>query len=164
MKYTCLLFGEGGRDKYFLMSLSDLSKFKYHTKKWEVTCDGASGCSPEIILDRCIKLCAERSYDLILCFIDLDQLKRECLQARKKWETAKKNLENKYSQFTIIWQIDNAEDEIKKVLGAMNCSKRRLNHVATKRIAEFINSDLWNRIMKPIKNKEEELEAVNHIY
>lgn len=67
-------------------------------------------------------------------------------------------MENEYSSFTIIWQIDNAEDEYRKVLGEQYRNKRKLNKLAKQKVDEFINSGFWNRILKPLKDKERELE------
>lgn len=48
--YTCFIFGEGKRDKNFLIALIDLKKFKYHTAKWTFNYSNSSGGSAEIIL------------------------------------------------------------------------------------------------------------------
>lgn len=74
MKFSCLIFSEGRRDKKFLTALIDLPKFEYHTKKWFFTLDNASGTSPKIILEQCQKIILGKSYDLIICLIDLDKL------------------------------------------------------------------------------------------
>ncbi|MFH1048529.1 MAG: hypothetical protein V1732_02600 [Patescibacteria group bacterium] len=157
MKYSCLVFSEGGKDKKFLMALIDLPKFKYYTKNWFFNYDNASGSSPEIILDKCRKAILGISYDLILCFIDLDKLKSD---HSDKWEKEKIKLEQEYSNFTIIWQLDNAEDEYKKVLGSKYCSKHKSNQNAKQKVKEFINSDFWKKILKPIKDKERELKQL----
>lgn len=154
-EYACLFFGEGRRDKNFLNALVDNDKFQYHTARWFIKCDNASGKSPKIILEQCKRTISNYNYDLVLCFIDLDKLKHDF---PKKWEKEKVKLENKYSEFKIIWQIDNAEDEYKKVIGDQYGSKHRLNKTAREKINEFINSDFWKRILNPIKNKERELE------
>ncbi len=151
MKHSCLVFSEGGKDKKFLMALIDLPKFKYHTKNWVFNYDNASGSSPEIILKKCQNAIFNASYDLAICFIDLDKLKSD---HKKTWESEKRKLEIKYSGITIIWQIDKAEDEYKKVLGNLRYSKYKLNKVAKRRVKEFINSDFWKRILKPIRDKE----------
>lgn len=158
MKYSCLVYSEGGKDKKFLMALIDLPKFIYHTKKWNFSYDNASGSSPEIIFDKCRKVTLGISYDLILCFVDLDKLK---FDYPDKWEEKKKELGQKYSEFTIIWQIDNLEDEIKKVLGGKYCSKHRLNQKAKQKVNEFISSEFWKRILRSIKEKEQELEKIS---
>lgn len=155
MNFTCLVFGEGGNDKKFLIALIDLPKFKYHTRKWFFTPDNASGSSPKIILEQCKKTASGKSYDLILCFIDLDKLKTDFPD---RWKQEQIKLEKKYSNIKIIWQLDSAEDEYKKVIGLKCRSKHRLNRLARQRIAEFVNSELWKRILKPIKDKQQELE------
>jgi len=158
MLYSCLVFSEGGKDKKFLIALIDLPKFKYHTKKWFFNYDNASGSSPEVILERCQSAISGKAYELVLCFIDLDKLKSDY---PKIWQKEKARLEKKFSNFYIIWQIDNAEDEYRKVLGDSCCSKHKLNKFAREKIAEFINSDFWKRILKPVKDKEQELEKNN---
>lgn len=155
MKYTCLVFGEGGKDKKFLMALIDLPKFRYHTKKWFFSYDNASGSSPKIILKQCRRSALGKSYDLILCFIDLDKLKSD---HPNKWQVEKKKLEQDYSAFVIIWQIDNAEDEYKTVLGDKYYGKHRLNKMAKEKINKFINSNFWQKILKPIKDTERKME------
>ena len=153
-EYFCFVFGEGKKDKKFFMALKNLEKFKYHTKKWHFDCDNGSGSSAEDILKKCKRIVSGLSYHLVLCFIDLDDLKNDF---PTNWEKKKKMLEEKYSDYKIIWQLDNAEDEYKRVLGGQYMSKHELNKAAQKRINEFINSDLWKRILSPIQDKEKEL-------
>jgi len=155
MKYSCLVFSEGRKDKIFLIALIDLDKFKYHTKKWAFNYDNASGSSPKTILGQCRKTTLGKNYDLILCFIDLDKLKSDY---PKEWREEKKRLEVAYSNITIIWQINNAEDEYKKVLGGQRRSKHKLDKLSKQKVNEFINSAFWERILKPIKDKEQELD------
>lgn len=71
-------------------------------------------------------------------------------------------LEKQYSEFTIIWQIDNAEDEYKKVIGDQYKGKHKLNKLAKQKVAKFINSNFWKRILKPIKDKERELDKIKN--
>ena len=159
MKYTCLIFSEGGKDKKFLMALIPLLE-EYHAKKWSFNYDNASGSSPETILKRCQTVPFIESYNLVLCFIDLDKLK---IDYPDKWETKQEKLENKYHDFKIIWQLDNLEDEFKKVIGDLNYGKHKLNKIAKQKIVEFKNSSYWKRILWSIKNKEEELEKEKEI-
>lgn len=154
MKYSCLIFCEGGKDKKFLISLIDLPKFQYYTSNWFFSYDNASGCAPEIILNQCQKSIIGKDFDLVLCFVDLDALKSD---HKKNWELEKKKLEEKYLNITIIWQIDKAEDEYRRVLGDQCQSKHKINKFAKQRVEEFINSDFWKRILKPITDKENEL-------
>ncbi|EKE00367.1 MAG: hypothetical protein ACD_22C00040G0001 [uncultured bacterium] len=159
MKYSCLLFGEGGNDKKFLIALLELEKFKYHTKKWEPSYDSASGSSPEDILSRCVSSIRGKEYDLIICFIDLDKLKTDYPRV---WKKKKKILEKKYSNFKIVWQVDNAEDEYRRVLGeSRKVGKQKLNELAKKNISKFINSKYGKRILKIIKKKEIKLDKIN---
>jgi hypothetical protein len=153
-EYSCLVYGEGSKDKKFLKTLLDLDKFKYHTKRWIFNFDNASGESPKRIYQKCKKRIVGYDHDLVLCFIDLDKLKNDF---PKKWQEEKKKLDND-SDIKIIWQLDCAEDEYKIVLGNINCTKHKLNKKAKKEIKKFINSDYWNRILKPIKNEEKKLD------
>jgi len=155
MKYSCLIYSEGGRDKKFLMSLIPLLE-KYHARKWSFIYDNASGCSPETILEQCQKIQFIDVYKLVLCFIDRDKLKEDY---PRTWEMEKIKLESKYQNFNIIWQIENAEDEYKKVLGDKHYKKHEINKLAKQNIEKFINSDFWKRIINPIKDKERELKA-----
>jgi hypothetical protein len=154
MKYTCLVFSEGGADKKFLKSLIPLLE-EYHAKKWSFNYDNASGSSPETILKKCKNTPYVNDYNLVLCFIDLDKLKTDY---PRSWEKKKVELENEYHNFHIIWQLDNLEDEFTKAIGSLDCKKYRLNQIAKREVAKFKNSSYWERILKPIKNREEELE------
>lgn len=156
-KYSCLFFGEGKKDKKFLNALTDNKKFRYHTARWFIKCDNASGKSPKIILEQCKRIISNYNYDLVLCFIDLDKLKNDFPE---KWNEEKMKLEKQYSEFEIIWQLDNAEDEYKRVIGNQYMGKHKLNKMARQKIKEFINSDFWKRILNPIKNRERELNEV----
>ncbi len=157
-KYTGFVFGEGKSDKKFLINLIELPKFKFHTKKWEPFHYGNyCGCSPEDILTACKKSIAGISYDLVICFIDLDQLKKNY---PNNWASKKLQLEKKYRQISIVWQEDNLEEEIKKVLGDLKLGKRGLNKLANQEIDRFINSSLWKKILACIKAKEAELEKI----
>lgn len=151
--YTGFIFGEGRRDKIFLQTLIDLKKFQYHTSEWHFNYGNAHGECVEVILEKCHKESSNLNYDIILCFIDLDGLKNT---HSSDWEKHKKYLETKYSDISIVWQINNAEEEYVKVLGNMK-GKTRINNEAKKQIKLFINSDFWKKILKPIKLKEKKL-------
>jgi len=153
--YSCLMFGEGRRDKKFLYTLVDLEKFKYHTKKWAIQIDSGRGCSPEVIVKDCIAIPHFQGFDLVLCFIDLDKLKQE---NPRKWEEKQKELELKYKDIVIIWQIEHAEDEYRRALGEQCSNKHKINKIAQQNIEKFINTDFWKRILKPINDKENELD------
>jgi uncharacterized protein YdiU (UPF0061 family) len=156
-KYSCLLFGEGRKEKNFLNNLVELDKFKYHTRNWSFpVIDNGSGDSPENILKKCCSVIKNRHFDLILCFIDLDKLKEDY----PDWEKEKERLEKEYFNFVIIWQIDNLEDEYRKILNKdkyKQKSKKKINKIAKENIKKFVNSDFWNKIINSIKNREREL-------
>lgn len=159
-KHPGLLFGEGRKDKKFLDALTDLDKFVYHTKDWAFRRGSAHGGSPYDVL-KCCKNAKIGTEKLTLCFIDLDVLKQDCLE--KEWLAKKKDLEKKALEWgiKIIWQIDKAEDEYKKVLGKKyeKLSKHKINKVAREQIDKFINSPFWKKILKPIKDCEKALES-----
>ncbi|MFA5879807.1 MAG: hypothetical protein WC860_06490 [Candidatus Margulisiibacteriota bacterium] len=152
--YSCLIFCEGSLDKNFLIALFDLPQFKYHTQKWYFNYDNATGNSPETILKQCKKAILNREFHLVICLIDLDKLKQDY---PKKWKKEQHRLENIYSDFKIIWQIDNAEEEYRKVLGEQYRNKLKLNKLAKQKIREFINSEFWGRLLEPIRSREQEL-------
>ena len=76
-RYSCFVFGEGKRDKDFLIILIDLPKFKYHTRKWKFNYSNSSGGSASTILEKCQKESISCDFDLTLCFMDLDKLKED---------------------------------------------------------------------------------------
>ncbi len=156
-KYTCFIYGEGRRDKSFLISLIELKKFKYHTFKWQFNYGNASGGSAISIVDKCRKEVMGIDYDLIICFIDIDKLKDDF---PKKWKDKKRQIESKYRDLNlvILWQLNNAEEEYMKVLGDLKVGKHKLNELAKERVKDFINSDFWDRIMGVIKDREIKLE------
>jgi hypothetical protein len=151
--YACLVYGEGRKDKKFLIVLIDLPKFRYHTSMWRFNYGNSSGSSPRNVLEQCRKELEGYSYDLVLCFIDLDKLKTDF---PKKWKSKRLEYERRYLNYNIeiIWQIDKLEDELKKVLGYKSAKKKEINKLAQKGIEKFINSDFWKRILKSIKQKE----------
>ena len=156
MKKTCLLFGEGGRDRNFLQALVVCLDKKYGGS-WFFTVDNASGVSPRVVIEQCQRIGHNNGaiYDQILCFVDLDQLRQKTgkQKGRPNWEEKRDALERQYPGIKIVWQIDNAEDEYKKVLGSLvkgRISKHRLNKLAKDNIKMFIGSDFWNRIIKLI--------------
>lgn len=156
-EYSCFVFGEGRKDKNFLMALIDLKKFEDHTQGWTFNYGNASGGPAKVILEKCRKEVSGHNYNLILCFIDLDRLKQD---SPKKWKKEKMELEEQYSEFKIIWQFDKAEDEYRKVIGNQCKGKHKLNKIAKQEVEKFINSDFWKRILKSIKNKERELDEI----
>lgn len=159
-KFSCFIYGEGGKDRTFLQKLFLLEKFQYYTQKWTFQFDNASGNSPKNILEKCHKISSPYSYDLVLCFIDLDKLKDDF---PKKWKGKKEKLENQYENIHIIWQIENAEDEYKNALGKISekCKgKYALNNLAKKEVKKFINTEFWKKILVPIQEKERELNIV----
>jgi len=154
-KYTCLIYGEGRTDIDFLSFLTSLEKFKHHTKNWFFKYGNAHGCSPRDVLVKCKSETCSAAFNLVLCFIDLDKLKKDFPQ---EWELKKERIESDYSNFKVIWQINNLEDELKKVLGISRAGKYKLQKLAQKNIIQFVNSEFYKKILEVIKNCEKELE------
>jgi len=156
-KYSCFIFGEGRKDTNFIKALRELSKFKYHTGNWIFSDDNASGSSAKTILEKCKRRISSHDFDLILCLIDLDDIKHKY---PKSWKKEKENLEKSYSNITIIWQINSLEDELKKVIREQDSSKHKINKIAKENIDKFINSSYWKRILKPIQEREVKLKSM----
>lgn len=149
--YTGLLFGEGKKDKTFIQNLASLEKFKYHTSQWRFLTDHASGGSPKTILQKCLQTSLNKDFDIVICFIDQDTLKKT---SPKNWEKEKEELEKQYSTIHIFWHEDCLEDEMKKVLGDKNIGKKEINNIAKKEIKRFINSKYWKNLITIIKEQE----------
>ena len=157
-KYSCLLFCEGRNDRDFVIALRNLDQFQYHTQKWRLEYDVSSGGSIPTIIGRCHKSILGRSYDLVLCLLDIDQLKRGY---PKTWAVEAKKIETANPNLIIIWQLDKLEDEYKKVLAECgDMDKYQANQYAKRQVAKFVNSDYWHRILDPIKAKEVELDII----
>lgn len=157
--YTCFIFGEGRSDIKFVTKLIEHPKFGYHTKKWSFNYDNASGSSVETIVKQCHQAILSRDYNLVLCILDVDQLKH---LFGSKWEKEKLIIEKKYPKIKLIWQLDNLEDEIKKVLGDISVGKYRLSRLAIQKINKFVNSNYWKQILSVIKQEESRLEKSNN--
>ena len=67
-------------------------KFQHHTDNWSIKCDNASGGSPRNVLEKCRRVSSSFSYDLVICFIDLDKFKDDYQD--NKWIKEKKKLED----------------------------------------------------------------------
>lgn len=151
-KLTCFVYSEGGKDKKFLEGLIfELEKF--HAKKWFFNLSNASGGSASFILRQCHNIVKNLSYNVVICFIDLDRLKAE---NPKEWKKEKKELEKKYldHNISIIWFEDNIEEELNRVLGGAKCGKWKTNKKARDEVKKFKNSKIWKEILNILKNKE----------
>lgn len=157
-KLSGLVYGEGKKDKKFLIALLKLDQFGYHTKNWHpFIFDNSHGCSPKDILKNCKESISGIDYDLVLCFIDLDKLKHDF---PTNWQKKKKELETKYSEIEIIWFLDKLEDEMSRVLGTTGLGKSKINSIARSNVNKFLNSNLWKRILDSIREKELELKGL----
>lgn len=151
-KLTCLFFGEGRKESSFYRELTEHQTFNYHTKNWRFSFDHGPGSATDV-LNKCNRSISGISYDLVLCFVDTDLLKSTYGSRYKK---EKEKIENNYKNISVIWQESNLEEEIQKVLGK-KFNKHKTNLMAKKNISEFINSDIYKRILKEIKNKEKSI-------
>jgi hypothetical protein len=151
------MFGEGRNDKDFIYALSELEKFKFHTKSWRFTYGNAHGGSAYDVLNLC-KSERTGAEDFVLCFIDLDDLKHDYSQT---WEVEKQKLENDSIKHgvMIIWFLDKLEEELRRVLGEEYKDHSAVSE-AKKSTDKFINSNLWKRILNPIKECEDYLESL----
>lgn len=149
---TGLLFGEGRKDTKFINNLINLKKFKDHTSPpWVFLTDHASGGSPKTVLQKCKAVTSGRDFNLVICFIDIDVLKK---QYPKSWKKEIKKLEERYTEIKIFWQEENLEDEIVRVLGGKKEKKAEVNRVAKRDIQKFINSKYWKKLLSIIKESE----------
>lgn len=162
--FTCFLYGEGKRDKKFLNALVETENFKDFIKNnWAPPAvSNYHGCSAKDILDGCCKEINGQTYDLIICFIDLDDLKSDF---PKDWENKKCDLEERYYtnfNIIIIWQIEKAEDEYIRVLGNKykNKKKKDLNKIVVRKINSFIGSKFYKKIIKIFQEKEKQLKSL----
>jgi len=149
-KYTAFAYGEGGSDIAFWQSLINTDKFRYHISRWAIRYSNASGSSPRVILENCKKEIFGITYDLVLCFIDIDKLKHDYSSG---WEKEKLKLEKQYKDFEIIWHDTNLEDELNKVLNKTK-TKKNINKSAKQKIDKFINTDLYKRVLDKFKERE----------
>jgi len=150
-KLTCFVYSEGGKDKKFLQGLiCELENF--HAKEWSFNYDNASGGSASFILKKCYNITKSVSYNVILCFIDLDRLKAE---NKKGWKIEKRELEKRYLEhnISVVWFEDNLEEELNRVLGTAKCGKWKTNKKAKEEIKKFKNSEIWRKILNILKEK-----------
>lgn len=149
-KLTCLFYGEGGRDRKFLNHLIKLKKFQFHSKNFLIITANTSGGSAKTILENCQKYIQNREFDCVICFIDLDKLKHDYPD---HWKIEKLKLETLYNNIKILWQMDNLEEEIIKVLKPKKSkTKTEINSLGIKNIDKFVNSDYWKRVLKLLQN------------
>lgn len=151
-KYTALLFGEGGKEKRYFTLFESSKKFKDKFPNWSVTFDNASGESCQVVLEKCINhVKTNRSYDLVICFIDLDKLYSDFAD---KHEEKKVELENIAEQngIRIIWQADCHEDELSRA-AEKEIVKARLKQELKKHGAKIINSGFTKKILALFEEK-----------
>ncbi len=114
IKKAALLFGEGGKEVTFFNFLLKQEKFKFLENNWSFQTDHASGSSPKDVLTSCIeRKNDERSFAVVLCFIDLDKLIHDFPDDH---QTQKSDLETLAASenITIIWQHNDHEEELSR--------------------------------------------------
>lgn len=128
IKKVCLLFGEGSREKIFFRFLERTKEFenKYY-KNWELEYDNAHGSACRVVLEKCINAISDKSFNLVLCFIDLDKLYTDFPRV-KDCEKEKSILDQlaKKNNIIIIWQDKNHEDELKRATEGKIKNKARM--------------------------------------
>ncbi len=122
---------------------------------WAITPDHASGESCQKILEKCIHVCCQKSYNLILCFIDTDQLHELGLNPTEN----KARLENlaKENNIIIIWQDRNHEDELNRALGNRKIKKNSIkSHIKRSEVRKLkvINSPFVRNILKYLTDRD----------
>jgi len=148
---TCLLYGEGGREKIFFNFLIKSRKFKSEFPQWVVSVDNACGQSCGDVLKKCINITSEREYDLVLCFIDTDKLYEDFPRGHKK---VKGQLEKKASKYNIniVWQEKNHEDELCRATGGKVCSKPGMKGRLKKHSDCVLRSGFTKNIFKKFRD------------
>jgi len=146
---SCLFFGEGGKEKNFIIKLLSLEKFLFHTAAWYITPDSSSGGDALTIVNQCAKL--SKNYDLAICLIDMDRLKKDY---PKNWKKIQIQIESIDPKIKVVWQIDNLEDEFQRVINNPKLKKSEINTRAKQNIDKFINTDFWHRIISKFKEAE----------
>lgn len=133
IRKTGLLFGEGKTEYSFFNFLLKTEKFRYLESDWSLDADHASGASCDDVLRACIQRATnERSYDVILCFIDTDKLYHDFPNDHHKQKT---ELEAKATLYNIeiLWQEEKHEDMIEvaskgKIKGKAGMKKKLERH------------------------------------
>jgi len=149
MKKQCFIYTEGISDRKFYQKIIDSDKFKYHAKDWEFDFKNHHGGSPEDILQACLNKTKNKAFNKVICIIDLDVIKDKY---KKEYIQHCKKLEKKYAGFHILWQEDNLEGEIKKVVPKKTQKKKTsLQKIALKKISLFVNGSLWRRLLNFFK-------------
>ena len=145
VKKSALLFGEGKRELIFFNFLLKSNKFKSLGAGWSINSDHASGSSCEVVLDKCILAKYERSYDIILCFIDTDKLFHDYPKTHQK---KKKELEAKALKegIKIIWQDKNHEDVLRKASNGKIVDKSNMKGKLKRYEQSIFSSDFFKTI------------------
>ena len=146
IKKTCLLFGEGGKEETFFRFLEDSHCFNNRFPNWRIEMSHASGEACSVILQKCINYTSRRDFDLVLCFIDTDNLYEHF---PKKHEQEKTELEKMAEEYgiNIIWQELNHEDEICRATNGKICTKNGMKGRLARHSTRVLNSDYTKRIL-----------------
>jgi len=164
-KKRAFIFGEGRNDADFLRNLISLEQFRHHTPEWGTIKALSSrlrpGSAPKVVLEECLKERGEATYDATICLIDLDVIKE---QNPKRWKKEKDELEKRCLEthsIHIIWNEDCLEDEITSVAESRarrvrSFDKGRKNQWASKNINFFINTKIYNELLRILDSPETE--------
>jgi hypothetical protein len=151
VKKTCLLFGEGSREKIFFNFLTRHQSFKDRFPNWWISQDNAHGESCRDVLLKCIHVLSEREYDLVLCFIDTDKLYEDF---PKKHKLEKKELESIASEknVVVIWQDKNHEDELLRATNGKISSKNGMKGKLERHAARVLSSEYVKNILSFLRD------------
>lgn len=148
VKKSCLLFGEGGKEQIFFRFFEKTKRFKNkYYESWEIEHDHASGSSCRTVLTKCINTINGRSFDLVLCFIDLDKLFSD-YPDQKRLKSEKEELDNlaKDRGINIIWQDRNHEDELSKASGGKLSGKKHMKNRLDRHEILIVKSNFLKKI------------------
>lgn len=148
---SALLFGEGRQETFFFELLESSHKFKDLCSGWTLKLDHASGESCKKILEKCISVCCHINYDLVLCFIDTDQLHELGANLEENRLLLERMAMESKLNIRIIWQESNHEDELCRALGNSSIKKNSIkSHIKRNgsRQQKVINSPFTKKILK----------------
>jgi hypothetical protein len=151
IKKSCLLFGEGrGSEKRFFEFLERSYKWtSLYETNWSMHHDFASGSSAKTILNACLKSAYNIEYNLILCFIDLDDLKHDYensyLEEREKIDIELTAMCSEEKMILVVWQEENLEDELSRIVGR-KVKKNRVKQELKNHNIKIINSNFAKNI------------------
>ncbi len=145
---TALLYGEGTDEHTFFNFLLRSEKFLFLQKDWSFDTDHASGCSCVDILNSCIASIFGKKLDIVLCFIDTDDLKHDFPKIFEKKKLELEKLASEYG-IEIVWQVENLEQILFEATNGKINSKGSLKTKLDRYKVQIMKSqrvkDIFNR-------------------